>query len=237
MSVFYSYSNHRETTVNTFNFIADKLDFIIDVDRTDQQNSHQLLDKINNHIESSIIFVCDITPDIKQENKEYASPNVMLELGYALNVFGKSNIIILLNEHVSKYIPSMLNGFNITKYDSSEENYQEAIINVITEMKNNIKEYDDWQTFEYKLSNQLVEQIKELSKIQISNYLIRINSTLKKAVILFYYMDNKFVKLNIINKTLSNNKVEINLEKYNNIYLELKHLELIINVQCFLNKY
>ena len=132
MSVFYSYSNHRETTVETFNFVADKLDYIIDVDRTDEQNSHQLLDKINNHIASSIIFVCDITPDIKQEDKEYASPNVMLELGYALNIFGKSNIIILINEHVSECIPSMLNGFTITKYNSSEENYQEEIINVIT---------------------------------------------------------------------------------------------------------
>ena len=100
-------------------------------------------------------------------------------------------------------------------------------------MKNNIKEYYDWTTFEYKLSYQLVEQIKELSKNQISNYLIRVNSTLKKAVILFYYTDNKFIKLNIVNKTLSNNKVEINLEKYNSIYLELKHLELIINMQCF----
>ena len=38
----------------------------------------------------------------------------MLELGYALQLHGKSNIILLLNENISRKLPSMLNGFDIT---------------------------------------------------------------------------------------------------------------------------
>ena len=60
------------TTLNTYYSVCEKLEnTIIDVDRCDKQNSHQLLDKINNWIESSTIFICDITPDTLNENIEY----------------------------------------------------------------------------------------------------------------------------------------------------------------------
>ena len=88
MSVFYSYSTNRETTRDTYIKISEKLpNLIIDVDRNDKQNSSQLLTKIINHIESASVFVCDVTPDISCEQLEYPSPNVMLELGYALKHF------------------------------------------------------------------------------------------------------------------------------------------------------
>lgn len=121
MSVFYSFSNLRVVTRNTYYSVCEKLEnTIINVDRCDKQNSHQLLDKINNWIESAMIFVCDITPDTLNENIEYINPNVMLEFGYALQLHGKSNIILLLNENISRKLPSMLNGFDITYYDSTQ---------------------------------------------------------------------------------------------------------------------
>ena len=55
MSVFYSFSNHRETKLHKKHIImlSNKLEnIIIDVDTPNNQNSHQLLDKINNWIES-----------------------------------------------------------------------------------------------------------------------------------------------------------------------------------------
>jgi hypothetical protein len=64
MSVFYAYSNNRDETRNTYDKICDKIDnIIIDVNNNDPLNSHQLLDKIKNHIDTAIIFVAIITPD------------------------------------------------------------------------------------------------------------------------------------------------------------------------------
>ena len=44
----------------------------------------------------------------------------MIELGYALQYFENSNIILLLNEKISKIIPSMLSGFELLYYNSDE---------------------------------------------------------------------------------------------------------------------
>ena len=76
---------------------------IIDVDNNDLFNSHQLLDKITNHIDTSIIFIADITPDYISDNNLSPNPNVILELGYALAKFGNSNIILLCNDKMTKY--------------------------------------------------------------------------------------------------------------------------------------
>ena len=68
MSVFYAYSNNRDETRITYDKVCEKLDNIIDVCNNDSNNSHQLLDKIKNHIKSADIFVCDITPDFILNN-------------------------------------------------------------------------------------------------------------------------------------------------------------------------
>ncbi len=44
----------------------------------------------------------------------------MIKLGYALQYFENSNIILLLNEKISKNIPSMLSGFELLYYNSDE---------------------------------------------------------------------------------------------------------------------
>ena len=125
MSVFYAYSNNRDETKMTYEKVCEKLDIIIDVDNNDINNSHQLLDKIKNHIKSSNLFVCDITPDNFVPNTEISlpNPNTMIELGYALQYFETNNIILLLNDKISKNKPSMLSGFEITFYNSDSPDY------------------------------------------------------------------------------------------------------------------
>ena len=121
MNIFYAYSNNRPETKMTYDKVCEKIDNIIDVDDNDINNSHQLLNKIKNHIKSADIFVCDITPDhILTENIPLPNPNAMIELGYALQYFENSNIILLLNEKISKIIPSMLSGFELLYYNSDE---------------------------------------------------------------------------------------------------------------------
>jgi hypothetical protein len=90
MSVFYAYSNNRDETRMTYEKVCEKLkDIIIDVDNNDPNNPHQLLTKIKNHIKIADIFVCDITPDsfVPNTDTPLPNPNVMLELGYALEYF------------------------------------------------------------------------------------------------------------------------------------------------------
>lgn len=53
----------------------------------------------------------------------------MIELGYALHYFENSNIILLLNEKISKIKPSMLSGFEITNYNSDDTDYYLDIVN------------------------------------------------------------------------------------------------------------
>ena len=107
----------------TYDKVCEKIDNIIDVDDNDINNSHQLLNKIKNHIKSADIFVCDITPDwILNDNTSLPNPNAMIELGFALQYFENSNIILLLelNKKISKIIPSMLSGFELLYYNTDE---------------------------------------------------------------------------------------------------------------------
>lgn len=61
MNIFYAYSNNRPETRITYDKVYNNLYNIIDVDNNDINNSHQLLNKIKNHIKSADIFICDIT--------------------------------------------------------------------------------------------------------------------------------------------------------------------------------
>ena len=132
MSVFYAYSNNRDETRITYEKICDNVDNIIDVCNSDPNNSHQLLNKIKNHIKTADIFVCDITPDyIINDIISLPNPNAMIELGYALRYFENSNIILLLNEKINKIKPSMLSGFEITNYNSDDTDYYLNIVDKI----------------------------------------------------------------------------------------------------------
>lgn len=98
MSIFYSHSNNRDETRIIYEKVCDNVDNIINVCNNDPNNSHQLLNKIKNHIKTA-----DITPDyIINDTILLPNPNTIIELGYALHYFENSNIILLLNEKISK---------------------------------------------------------------------------------------------------------------------------------------
>jgi len=64
--------------------------------------------------------------------------------------------------------------------------------------------------------------------INSDKYTIRINNKINQAVILFPCKKENTRKINIISKKLILTNKEICLSKYNNLYNELQHLELII---------
>lgn len=257
MSIFYSYSNNNDISFELYNKINEELiDEIIDVDKSN--NNNQLFNKISNYIDNCNIFVCDITPDFIFNNndqklwypsetnntipinylKYFISPNVMLELGYYLKINKNNNLILLCDKNKtggkSDLIPSMLRGFYIHYYDSSDQEEYKSIIENINEIKN---DYDnkEWITFDYKLSENFGTSILGLLDIKPNEYIIRVNKKNKISVILFL---NNYKKeynrvLNINNKILKIKNKLICLCYYKDVYDEIKHLELIINHQFY----
>jgi len=233
MSIFYAYSNNTDESRMTYDKVCKKLDnIIIDVCNNDKNNSHQLLNKIKNHIKSADIFVCDITPDwILNDNVSLPNPNVMIELGFALQYFEKSNIILLLNEKISKIIPSLLSGFDLFYYNSDDTDYYLNIVEKIeSNNNNNYKSNDGWKTFNYQLSDKFITSLQGIIDITLGviDYTIRINNKINQAVILFPCNDGYTRKINIVTKKLILKNKEICLSNYDNLYSELQHLELII---------
>ena len=67
--------------------------------------------------------------------------------------------------------------------------------------------------------------------INADKYTIRINNKINQAVILFPCKKDNLQKINIISKKLILTNKEICLSKYDNLYNELQHMELIINLK------
>ena len=124
----------------------------------------------------------------------------------------------------------MLQGFVIQKYDTTENDYLEDIIDIIQESMDSIGTDKYWLSFDYQLNNKYIELLSIICKTEIKSFLVRYNKKLKKSVILLYYSNNKFYKINIQNKTLHMNQKIIDLCDFDNLYNELKHIELLINL-------
>lgn len=231
MSVFYSYSNNCDSIANTYELIYNDLsDCIIDVDINNKTNELDLFKKIKAHIDSADIFVCDITPDhIFNDKIPLVNPNVMLELSYALEKYVNSDIILLFDTS-KKYpfiVPSLLDGYYVTTYNSTHQDYKDDIIQTIKDYldkKIQRTNKNGWVTFNYNLPDVFLAN----SLINLTDYIIRYNREIKKCVILFKLNNTYIKKIDVMKKQIFiNNKAEC-LSKYNILFDEIKHLEIII---------
>ncbi|MCX2584528.1 hypothetical protein [Pedobacter sp. MR22-3] len=64
--------------------------------------SPDIVDSIFNKIAKSSIFIADITPITKLREKGIPNPNVLIELGYAVNTLGWDNVICIHNKAFGK---------------------------------------------------------------------------------------------------------------------------------------
>jgi hypothetical protein len=228
MSAFYSHSTKNNQSYETFLKISEKLkDIIIDVS-INPNNYSRLLDKITYHIKKADIFVCDLTPDTNEYL--YPNPNVMLELGYALEQFKNNNIIYILNENYKITLPTMIEGVNLIKYTFEDnDDYYSEIIDCIENNIKNLYDKKGWSNFNYQLSNKFITSLQGIIDINLIDYTIRINNKINQAVILFPCNKGYTRIINIISKKLTLKNKEICLSNYDNLYNDLQHLELIIN--------
>jgi hypothetical protein len=115
MSIFYTYSKLNKGYVySTYLKIYDKFK-----------------DEIVNNEKSAQFFICDITPDYCNENISYIDSDLMIQLGMALQNFNFNNILLLLDETITKNVPLMLKNYNIHYYNSSRIGYHFKIIKKI----------------------------------------------------------------------------------------------------------
>ena len=123
MSIFYTYSKLNKGYVySTYLKIYDKLK-----------------DNIVNNEKSAQFFICDITPDYCNENISFVDSDLMIQLGMALQNFKFNNILLLVDETITKNVPSMLKNYNIHYYNSSRIGYHFKIIKKIEIETDNIK--------------------------------------------------------------------------------------------------
>ena len=112
MKIFYSWQSDIENKFNR-NFIKDCLELAIkqlnqeleiedalrlDHDTKDVEGSPDIANTILKKIEGSDIFIGDITFITKSKNEKHCpNPNVLIELGYALNSLGDNRVINIMN--------------------------------------------------------------------------------------------------------------------------------------------
>jgi hypothetical protein len=115
MSIFYAYSRLNKGNVrSTYLKIYDKFK-----------------DEIVNDEKSAQLFICDITPDYCNDNMVFVDSDLMIQLGIALNNFKFNNILLLLDESITKNVPLLLRNYNIHYYNSTRNDYHLEIINKI----------------------------------------------------------------------------------------------------------
>ena len=100
----------------------------IDHDTKGAKGSIDINNEILRKIKDCDIFIADVTPIIKSENKEIPNPNVMLELGYAMGTIGEERVILVMNAtggNEIKNLPFDIRNRRIIPY-SIAENKDEA---------------------------------------------------------------------------------------------------------------
>jgi predicted nucleotide-binding protein len=135
INIFYAHSSHRQTVKNLFEkvyeyFENDENIHIIDVDNEFPKNNSLFLGNLIDNLEIADFMICDITPDFipfehtdkdEIEITPCINANVMYELGYFQSHYNFKNVALILDESVSKSVPSMLRGHFINRYESAYE--------------------------------------------------------------------------------------------------------------------
>ena len=161
----------------------------------------------------------------------------MLELGYALNSFNNSNILLIQNENITKKVPSLLSGLNIFYYNSDNNDYHLEIIDKINETIDNYlkksdktDENDNFIIYRYPLSSKFKIQINQILDIEYFKYYNIIYNKKNKLI--------ELVKNNNISRYIDITKKELSLKNKTiclsccpEIYYELQHIELMIEIK------
>lgn len=136
-TIFFSWQSDTDQSktktfiINTLNQIrsdySEKINIIIKEDMRDQLGSEEIVNHIIEGIESSDIFIADLTivtnykKEKNQKVKHTSNPNVLYELGYAAKALSWNHIICVANVDYGEIedLPFDINHRSIIRFDSS----------------------------------------------------------------------------------------------------------------------
>jgi len=108
--IFYSWqsdlanSTNRSLIQNAINDAIKKInsersiELLMDQDTRGVSGSPDIVIEILKKISDSLIFICDTSSICKVKDKEIPNPNVLFELGYAINAISANNVLMVFNE-------------------------------------------------------------------------------------------------------------------------------------------
>jgi hypothetical protein len=112
-------------TIHSLNSENKLIKFTLDQATRGLSGSPDIVDSIFRKIEKSTIFVADISPIAKIADKGIPNPNVLIELGYAVNILGWDNIICICNKAYGQIeaLPFDIKQRRVTSYslDSNKQ--------------------------------------------------------------------------------------------------------------------
>lgn len=165
----------------------------IDLDR-DTQNQVGSIDigkTILQKISISDIFICDVTiinktgGDIQESNRLTPNPNVLFELGFAVNQLGWERIICLydLNYGKPEELPFDIRNHRIITFDSSKTEFKKELTSKLTSaIRKMIEDYDRIEV-DFNLDRLIQHDIKLFEKQDTILPETLLNDSLSSAVI------------------------------------------------------
>lgn len=166
-TVFYSWQSDTKSNRNLIHNSIDKalkrikqegkvksvnLELNLDRDTKNKNGSPSIVQTIFNKIKGCDIFIADVT-NINETflnrligNRPTPNPNVLIELGFAIEVLGWERIICVNNESVSllESLPFDIRGHRITNFNSNKDSHKEDLVNIIKQALNSIiKDFEE----------------------------------------------------------------------------------------------
>ena len=239
IDVFYSWQSDLPKTKQ---YISDCLNDIarnqfgehsinISRDARNSNGSVNLADTLFKRIDQSSIFVADLTIINSESNgRKCCNPNVLIELGYAMNNLGIENILLLFDTKYGNVedLPFDIRQNRIIKFNSEKDNktLKRILKSEISQIVSNINPtiYD----FLYsEINNQIISHLMEFTKIFYYNsnckhrydygyFFTKCESEMIKDI-----MDNTFLGFDLFNNlSLLENEFESFLnQKTNSFYI------------------
>jgi hypothetical protein len=114
----------QKATKSIYNDDSIEVDPVIDRDTANVPGSPDIATTIFEKIDNAVIFVCDISIiNPNSQSRLTPNPNVLIELGYAINALGSERIIMVMNTAFGKpeELPFDLRMKRVVTYNANPE--------------------------------------------------------------------------------------------------------------------
>lgn len=197
----------------------------------EKDEAHNIPGTIQNHIDTSDIFVADLTPDYpgSDEKKACFNPSVMFEVGYGL---GPDTFLFyddIKCPDIGTHLPIFLNNLNRHRYDTENiDQIYELIKDKINDLKNGIDRNAKWVKKDFTFSKYFMSMLSDYTNLNIRKIIAKSN---KSWIILSLVLRNndRGYYVDLSNRKLKRcGNIVCDLARNEHINTELRHIELVL---------